>query len=130
VFQAGIPDESIHPDGESNPGEQVVLPSKGDHQGQSLHLLKEADHVRYGNLHEVSRMAKDLDRMAVALAWLHDYPEGSGQASPFAVAQSRNFHTPEKYEDLMGQLRHAEFRLKFNPADTLVCLSVYVTRML
>ena len=75
-------------------------------------------------------MSKDLDRMALALAWLHDYPEGSRQASPFAVGQSRNIHTDEEYEHLMGQLRHAEFRLKFNPADTLVCLAHLFTRML
>ena len=75
-------------------------------------------------------MSKDLSRLAVALAWLNDYPEGSGQASPFAVGQSRNTHTHEEYEHLMGQLRHAEFRLKFDPADTLVCLAHLFTRML
>ena len=130
MFQAGIPDESIHPDGEGNQCKQVVLPSKGDHQGQSLHLLKAVHHVGYGCLHQISCMSKNLDRMAVALAWLQDYPEGSRQASPFAVGQSRNIHTPEEYEHLMDQLRHAEFRLEFDPADTPPCLSVYVTRML
>ena len=130
MFQAGIPDESIHPDGEGNQCKQVVLPSKGDHQGQSLHLLKAVHHVRYGCLHQISCMSKDLDRMALALAWLHNYPEGSRQASPFAVAQSRNIHTHEEYEHLMDELQSAEIRLKFDPADTLVCLAHLFTRML
>ena len=126
----GLPDESINPDGESNPGEQVVLPAKGDHQDQTTHLLQTVHHVRYGCLHPISLKSKELSNTAVALRWLHDNPEGSRQASPFAVAQLRNINPHEKYQDLMGQLQHAEFLLEFNRADTLVCLAHLFTRML
>jgi hypothetical protein len=125
---AGIPDESIHPDGEGNPCKQVVPPSKGDHQGQSLHLLQAVHHVQHGCLCSISLKSKDLS--STALAWLRDYPEGTRQASSIAAGYSRIIHTDNKYEHLMDELQSAEFRLKFDPADTLVCLAPLFTRML